>query len=40
MDLMNVELREEATDTDLYMLAGRVKEQDREGRQSQRQRAR
>lgn len=25
MDLMNVELKEDATDTDLYMLAGRRK---------------
>lgn len=42
MDLIDVELKGEATDTDLYMVAGRKKEQDREvrGRQSQRQRTR
>lgn len=35
MDLMNVELKEEATDTDLYVLAGRgEKEQDREGKRT------
>ena len=33
MDLMDVELKEGATDTDLYTLAGRgKKEQDREGK--------